>query len=423
MSGRARPTGAAPVASNGDLPSILLVHNRYRQAGGEDVVFESESSLLEGRGHRVERFSVDNSSIPASRGPIQQAALAAGTVWSRQSARDVQHRIRAFRPAVLHVHNTFPLLSPSIYEAAADEGVPVVQTLHNYRLVCPEATLFREGRPCEDCVGRRVPWPGVLHACYHGSRLQSAVVASMLAFHNARATWDSISIFIALSEFGRRVFIRGGLPAERVVVKRNFVDPDPGGPGGPGGRRGRRDGFVFAGRLSEEKGVETLIRAWQSLPADVRLTVIGDGPLGDVVRTAAAGQANIEMLGSQDRGVVLAAMAAAQAVIVPSIWYEAAPLTLIEAFGCGVPVIGSRLGSLEEAIEHQGTGFLFEAGDPIALAAAVRWVTEHRAAAEQWGEAARATYLSTYTGEQTYRQLVGIYRRAIEESRSRDRTT
>ena len=410
---------APVVVPDGDLPSILIVHNRYQQAGGEDVVFESESNLLEERGHRVDRLVADNSSIPASLGPIEQAALAVRTVWSRQAARDVQRAIRKFRPAVLHVHNTFPLLSPSIYETAAREGVAVVQTLHNYRLVCPEATLFRDGRPCEDCVGRRVPWPGVLHACYHGSHAHSAVVASMLGFHNARATWERIAIFIALSEFGRRVFIRGGLPAERIVVKRNFVEPDPGSSGGP---RRRGEGYVFVGRLSEEKGVETLIRAWQLLPADVHLTVIGDGPMRDVVRTAAAAHANVEMLGSQDRSVVLATMAAARAVIVPSIWYEAAPLTLIEAFGCGVPVIGSRLGSLEEAIGHHRTGILFEAGDPASLAEAVRWMTEHPAAAEQWGEAARATYLSTYTGEETYRQLAGIYRRAIEESRSGHRT-
>lgn len=389
------------------LPSVLVVHNRYQQRGGEDVVFEAESKLLEKHGHRVGRLVAHNSMIAELRGPHDQARLAARTVWSHKSADEVRRAIREFNPDVLHVHNTFPLLSPAIYEASAREGVPVVQTLHNYRLVCPKATLFRDGRPCEDCVGRMIPWPGVVHACYQGSRPKTAIVAGMLAFNNVRATWQSVSIFIALSEFGRQIFIRGGLPADRIVVKRNFVEPDP------GGRESTGDAFVFVGRLTTDKGVETLLRAWAALPASVRLVIIGDGPLRELVRKAASGSGNIQFAGQQDRTFVLAAMASARAVIIPSLWYEAAPLTMIEAFGCGAPVIGSALGSLGEAIEHGKTGLLYEAGSEAALAGSVRWMSENPQAAARMAAAARDTYLSRYTAQENYPQLLAIYDRAL----------
>lgn len=398
--------------------SVLVVHNRYQLRGGEDVVFEAESALLEKNGHRVGQVIVDNSTIPESLGFLAQAQLAARTIWSPESAQTLRRAIRKFRPDVVHAHNTFPLMSPSIYGASAREGVPVVQTLHNYRLVCPKATLFRDGGPCEDCVGRTIPSPGIVHGCYQGSRPKSAIVAAMLGIHNTRATWDKISLFVALSEFSRQVFLRGGFPADRIVVKPNFVEPDP------GGRKASGDSLVFVGRLSEEKGVDTLLRAAASEKSGNRLTIIGDGPLRAAVREFAASHSNIELLGPQQRPMVVAAMAAARAVIIPSLWYEAAaPLTLIEAFACGAPVIGSRLGALGEAVDHGKTGLLFEAGSHEALASAIRWMTENPTAAARMGDAARAKYLSTYTAAQNYPQLISLYDRAVGHSQTDELTT
>jgi glycosyltransferase involved in cell wall biosynthesis len=396
------------------MPAILGVHNRYQQAGGEDVVFEAEMALLESVGHRVGRFVVDNSTIPDSLGMVDRVRLAARTIWSRQSAVHIRQAIRAFRPDVVHVHNTFPLLSPAIYEACASERVPVVQTLHNYRLVCPTATLFRDGHPCEDCVGHRLRLPGVLHACYQDSRVKSAVVAGMLAFHDARGTWDRVTTYIALSEFSRSVFVRGGLSADRIVVKPNFIEPDP------GGRRADGDAFVFVGRLAPEKGLDTLLRAWSLVPQDVRIVIVGDGPMAAGVEEAAAMHGNIEMLGRRDRQEVLSIMAASRAVIVPSVWYEGAPLTVLEAFGCGAPVIASRLGSLEEAIDHGRTGLHFAPGRADELAGAVTWMTKHADEARAMGNAARAEYLSRYTGKRNYADLLSIYKGALAAAEFRE---
>ena len=381
-----------------------MVHNRYRHRGGEDVVFDAEAELLEERGHRVRRHTVDNAELPASPTPSQQIRLAANTLWSRESARALRRSIHDFRPDLVHIHNTFPQLSPSLYEACADEGVPVFQTLHNYRFVCPAATLFRDGRPCEDCVGRALPWPGVIHACYQGSRLRSAVVAGMLGLAHARAAADHVSAFIALNEFGRRIFVRGGLPDGRIVVKPNFVDRVAATP------TDARSGFLFVGRLAPEKGIDTMLRAWRRLPPSIGLRVIGDGPLKDEVRRAAAGSPNVLFEGPRDRREVLAAMASARALVFPSEWYEGCPMTVIESFASRLPVVASRLGSLEEMVLDGRTGLLFEPGSADDLAEKVSWTHEHGAEASTMGDAARDEYSAQYTPERSYDRLMAIYR-------------
>src|SRR5581483_9761958 len=194
---------------------------------------------------------------------------AARTVWSRPAYRVLRELLRAHRPAVAHFHNTFPLISPAAYYACRAERVPVVQTLHNFRLLCPNALFFRDGRVCEDCLGKAVPWPGVAHKCYRGSRSASAAVCTMLTVHRALGTWHTaVDRFIALTDASRRKFVAGGLPADKIAVKANFVDPDP-GPGTGAGGYG-----VFVGRLSAEKGVGTLLKAWQQLGRDVPLKIV-----------------------------------------------------------------------------------------------------------------------------------------------------
>jgi glycosyltransferase involved in cell wall biosynthesis len=388
-----------------------MVHNHYRQRGGEDVMFEAECAMLESRGVRVERLVTDNAVIREPLSVRDRLELAANTIWSSRAGRDIRRAIKRAKPDLVHAHNTFPLISPAIYAASLQAGVPIVQTLHNYRLVCPKATLFRDGQLCEDCVGRRLAVPGIIHACYQDSSERSAAVAAMLALHRARGTWQRVSAFIALSQFARDLFVEGGLPRERIFVKKNFVEPDP-------GDHGQDDGtFLFVGRLAEEKGLATLLRAWRILPADIHLRIIGDGPMRAMVAGAAARQPNIRFDGRADRATVIAAMQVARAAIVPSVWYEAGPLTPIEAQACGTPVIASRLGSLREYVEDGTTGLLFHASRPEDLAEKVVMLHNDAERARRLGEAGRRAYLSQYRADTNHEQLMRIYRTTLARHR------
>ena len=257
---------------------ILLCHNHYQQPGGEDQVFADKGWLLESHGHEVARFTLHNESLDR----MSRLGTAWRTVWNHQTYVRLRALIRRDRPGVLHCTNTFPLISPAAYYAARHEKVPVVQSLHNYRLLCPAANLLRDGRPCEDCVGRPVPWPAVAHGCYRQRRAVTAVVAGMLTVHRLLGTWSrAVDRYIALSEFSRRKFIEAGLPAGKVALKPNFVHPDPGPGQGAGGYA------AFVGRLSQEKGIDCLLAAWSRLPGPLRLRIAGDGPLAARVREAA----------------------------------------------------------------------------------------------------------------------------------------
>ena len=379
---------------------VMLLHNTYQHPGGEDQVFAAEGALLEERGHDVERFTISNDLING----MSRTALAASTIWNRDSYRTLRARFRATRPDVAHFHNTFPLLSPSALSAARDEGVPVVQTLHNYRLLCVNALLFRDGHICNDCLGHRVPWQGVAHGCYRGSRLASGAVATMIALHRARGTWmNDVDVYIALTEFARRTFIAGGLPADRIVVKPNFVHPDP----GLGDASGNF--ALFVGRLVPEKGIRTLIDAWQHIGVKVPLRIVGDGPLAPEVAAAAAQCAGITWLGRHPRAEVLALMRAATLLIFPSTWYEGFGMTVAEALAVGLPVVASRVGGMAALIDDGRTGVHFPPGDAAALADRVRWAIDNPARLAEMRLEARAEYLERYTGERNYDLLLGIY--------------
>jgi glycosyltransferase involved in cell wall biosynthesis len=384
---------------------VLAVHNYYQQPGGEDQVFLAETALLERYGHRVVRYSTHNDRAATMNRP----ALAGTALWNHQIFRDLRALIHRERPHVAHFHNTFPLVSPAGYYAARAEGVPVVQTLHNYRLLCPNALFFRDGRVCEDCMGKAIPWPGVVHKCYRGSRAASGIVTAMLTIHRAVRTWtEMVNVYVALTEFARRKFIEGGLPAEKVTVKPNFVYPDP-GPGESG-----EEHALFVGRLSPEKGVDTLLAAWEHLEVRVPLKIVGDGPLMGLVLEAASRQPWVEYLGYRPAEEVHTLMKEANMLIFPSRWYETFGRVAIEAFATATPVVAANLGAIAELVDHGRAGLRFRPGDPEDLAAQVEWLLCHPEEHARMRRQARAEFEAKYTSERNYQKLMEIYESALE---------
>jgi len=377
---------------------VLIVHNRYRHAGGEDGVVHDEAALLRRYGVTVEHYERSNSEIDAN----SRWQTVADTLWSRRTARDVESLIRRMRADIVHVHNTFPLVSPSVYPAARRGGAAVVQTLHNFRLFCVQAMLLRNQAVCEDCLGKS-PWRGVLHACYRDSRAGSAIAAGMLTLHRALGTYRrQVSRYIALNDFCRQKFIQAGLPAERIVIKPNFVDicaPEPDRP---------RQGGLFVGRLSVEKGIEVLARAMES-NAQFALDVIGTGPAQALLQDVPG----VRLSGWQEAGTIHERMRAAAWIVMPSIWYENFPRVLLEAYACGLPVIASRLGALAELVRDGETGLLFEPGNATDLSEKMKWAAQHPSVMRRIGHAARLEYERRYTPDSNVQQLLEIYRQAV----------
>ena len=384
--------------------NILVAHNFYKLAGGEDQCVAAEVALLRAHGHEVTQYCLSNDTID-DMGRLQ---LAGRTIWSRQTIVELRRLIRLHRPQVVHFHNTFPLMSPAAYYAAHAEGVPVVQTLHNFRLVCVNALLFRDGKPCEDCLGKATPWRGVAHNCYRHSTAASATVAAMLATHRLLGTWQhAVDAYVALSAFSRRKFIEGGLPADKIVVKPNFLYPEP--------RVGVGDGgyAVYVGRLSEEKGIQALLEAWRRL--EVPLKIVGDGPLDGLVREAAARNAVIERLHGVPHDDVYELIGAAAVLILPSQCYEGAlPRVVIEAFAKGTPVIVPRHGAMADIVDGRN-GACFAAGDADDLAACVRSLWSEASALTEMRRAARETFDRHFTAEVNYQALMAVYARVIDQ--------
>ncbi len=342
---------------------VLMVHGYYQQFGGEDMVFDAEGALLESHGHTVERFTFDNHEIES----WSSAKKAASLFWNRDARSRVRDLIRSFAPDVMHVQNTFPGLSPSVYAAANEAGVPIVQKLCNYRLLCANGMLFRDGHHCEDCLGKRIAWPAVAHKCFRDHRVMSGAIAGAYGLHRALGTWTRrIGAFLALDEGGRELFIKGGLPADRVLVKPNFLDPFPAQGSGEGNYA------LFAGRVAPGKGVETLVRAWANDPSLPGLKVVGDGPLLNQVKSLAGEASHIEFLGRVSPNEVSTLMGSAAIQVVPSESREPFGRVALEAMGTGTPVLSTRSGALEGLIRPGENGEHFDAGDPTDLVAKAR---------------------------------------------------
>ena len=383
---------------------VLLVHNQYRTAApsGEDAAVRDEKRMLEKRGVQVFTFDRCNDDIDLS-SFVARTAVVANTIWSQRSRADLRRVIQTVRPDVVHVHNTFAMLSPSVYGACKAEGVRVVQTLHNFRFFCPAALFLRDGKPCEECVERSL-LQSVRHRCYRNSAGATATLAAMLGLHRAIGTYaNHIDRYIAPSEFARSKAIKGGILEHKLVVKPNFV-PDPPPPGRGGG------GYaVYVGRLLEGKGADILIAAWRSMPS-IRLMVVGDGALRPQLEAMARRERmNIEFVGTQQRVAVLKAIADAELLIMPSVCYETFGLTVAEAFACGTPVLASRIGSLDELVKEGVTGRKFIAGDPQDLAKVARIMLADEVALHRMRLHARAYFEANLTEEQNFYQLMKIY--------------
>jgi len=383
---------------------IVVVHNTYQQRGGEDEVVAAESAILERNGHKVVRYSRNNDEI-SSLSRSQQLLLVRDFIHSEKSKRELFALLQTEKPDVVHIHNTFIMISPSVYEACRDAGIPVVQTLHNYRLICPGWSLSRDGHVCEECIDDGL-WQSVRHGCYRDSRLMTAAVALMLQVHRTKGTWKrSVHSYVALTNFAREKFIQGGLPPSAIHVKPNFLGSDP------GERIASGRAFLFVGRLSAEKGVHTLLDAWQQLSHSIPLVIVGDGPLRRPLETAVRvkGLSNITFTGWLSKPDVYATIKNGAALIIPSVCYEGFPMTLVEAFACGTPVIGSSLGGIQEIVTNGRNGLHFAAGDANDLADKVEWAWARPAVLETMGHASRQDFEQLYSAETNYKRLLQIY--------------
>lgn len=384
------------------------------------MVAKAEAKMLRANGHEVRTVEVNND-LDSGNGLIETSRLLASSSWSSKSFRDIVDICREFRPAIAHVHNFWMRLSPSVHAACYSEGVATVQTLHNFRLLCANATFLRNGQVCEDCLGR-LPWRGVVRSCYRGSRLASTAIVTMISVNRARHTWHRhVDAFITLSEHSRSKFITGGLPTEKVFVKANFMEDLGAAPQSPGSSRR----VVFAGRLSPEKGVNFLLNAWAAarLGEYGELRIVGDGP----ERTALESQAF--SLGLRSPAVVFTGRLRAEqvreyvessrVVVMPSVWYEGFPMMLVETFCAGRPVIVSHIGSLSEIVTNGITGITCTPADPADLGRAIHQLLADADLADRLGRNARCQYIDRYTPAQNYSNMQDIYSRALANHRQK----
>ena len=385
-----------------------MCHNYYQNRGGEDEVFEVESELLRDHGHQVVQYCVHNDSI--KQGSRLVAGL--GAVWNQISYNRIKALIKKEKPDLVHFYNTFPLLSPSVYYAVKASGLPLVQSLHNYRLLCLNATFYRDGSACEDCLGKKLSFPGIRHACYRDSQLQSASVASMQLAHRLLKSWDKkVDLFLLGStRFALDKFVQGGFSEDAFMLKPNFVLPDPGVGQGKGGY------VLFVGRLDETKGIGDLLNAWQSKQLSIPLKIVGGGPLASVVKKSAQQLEHVEWLGRKSLSEVYGLMKDAQFLVFPSRWYEAMPRTIIDSLAVGTPVCAADIGVMQDLIDEGRSGLLFTPGDAEDLAEKVQYLFERPQLNEKMRGYARQSYLENFTAERNYDLIMQAYQLAAQRN-------
>jgi glycosyltransferase involved in cell wall biosynthesis len=387
---------------------ILIAHNFYQGRGGEDAVCGAEIRLLRQAGHEVIEYTRHNDEIH-DYSFVEKAWLSWRTSWSQRTYRELRAILARESPDVAHFHNTFPLISPSAYYACRAAEVPVVQTLHNYRLLCPTGTFFRDGSICEECVDRSL-LRSIVHVCYHDSRMATTAVVGMLALHRHLRTWaEQVDLFFVCSDFARKKFIEAGFQQASLRVKPNFIASDP------RPRPGNGNTALFLGRLSPEKGAQLLPPAWSKLAAPIALEIAGDGPLRSSLELECARLRlqNVRFSGWLDARAACERLRSAKFLVVPSLCYEGFPLVVAEAYASGVPVICAGHAGLAEIVRDKCTGLHFVPGDAGDLAAKVAWAWAHPLQMEVMGRAARAEFEAKYTSDVALRHLESGYEFAL----------
>ena len=380
---------------------VLLIHSYYLQRGGEDNLFEQEFALLN-RTEDVRTLSFRNK--PGYRGALQFLF----SIWNLAAARRLKNEIRSYRPDVIHLHNIHFAIGPLAIRVAKQAGVPVVMTLHNYRLLCPSATLSYKGELFTESLNETFPWKAVRKKVYRDSLLQTFWLAWIIFFHKKIGTWKMIDRYIVLTDFARELFLHSsfGLKPEKYVVKSNFKDEA----NLSSVQKGKH--FLFVGRLSPEKGIRVLLDAFAG--SDLELQIAGDGPLLPEVMSATEKYANIRFLGPLDHKKVQDAMQECTSLVFPSIWYEGMPMTILEAFSTGTPVIAGKLGAMASLIEHGYNGLHYNADDPRSLSEKLlSWQNMDTGRREKIRQNALSTYKAHYTPEQNKKTLLDIYNNTV----------
>lgn len=376
--------------------------------GGEDQVVINEKELLTAHGDTVSSYTVSNDGIT---GKYSELKVALNVHYSKKSRSTFATQLENLKPDIVHVHNFFPLLTPSIYDACQDAGIPVVQTLHNYRTICPGALLLRDGKICEKCVAGS-PYNAVVYKCYRDSAVGSLFVARMVAYHRRHKTWQTkVSRFIALTEFSKSKFIEAGFPENKIQVKPNFIySPDR----NKGKLQEKVHKALFVGRFSQEKGISVLLKGWDSIEYPLQLA--GDGPLFEYYKENNQNEL-IQFLGIQTNQQISSLLSNSQFLIIPSICYESFGLVVVEAFSHGVPVICSNIGGLSEIVKDGVTGLHFKAGNSLDMANKVAWLVKYPNKCREMGSSARQVYEEKYTSSDNYKSIMNIYTQAIDDFR------
>ena len=392
---------------------VLVVHNYLRPPSGENVVFDNEKMLLQNHGNYVISYERDNSEIAAFR-PTEIIPLLWQSIWSQQSYREIHSLLQEHRPDVAHFHNTFPLISLASYRACFEQKIPIIQTLHNYRMICPGGLLFRNNQICDVCVKSSL-LKGALHGCYNDSHVKTTSIVLQTYVHRVLGTFKRVTYFLALNEFCKQLFVKAGLPEEKILVKPNFifdfVTPS----------YVHRGYALYLGRVSPEKDIRTLIQAWRHLTHRVPLKIAGAGNQLENMKALATNLHldEIEFLGYQPKEACEELVRYSRFLVIPSKCYETFSLVVREAFAVGKPVVASRLGALAEAVSSGVTGLTFTPGNPTDFAAKIDWMVEHEEDIVRMGRNARREYERKYTPEKNYQMLMAVYEKAVSSKRGK----
>ena len=386
---------------------ILIVHNFYKIRAGEYSVFNNEMNLLKDNNHEVITYHKDNKTINSLSSKFRSFL---NVIFSNKVYKKFDHLLKKEKPDIIHVHNFFPLITPSIFFAAKDNKIPIIQTLHNYRHICPSAILMHKNKIYEKSITNGV-FSTVIDKVYQNSYLGTFALARMINYHKKKDTWNSkVNKFIALTQFSKSKFEEAGFLPSKITVKPNFVFDIK-------KNDIKKEKFaLFVGRIGEEKGIKILIKAWKNI--NYPLTVAGSGPLEDDLKSLK--QNNINFIGSQDKGKIVELMNSASFLVVPSIWYEGFPMVILEAYSAGLPVLGSRIGSVGEVVIDKITGLQFKPNDPIDLSEKVNVIIKNPTLLLELSKNARKHYLDNFTPEKNYQELINIYKEVIHESSPKD---